>query len=398
MGRMKSQWQIEREAKRLLRRSSRLVLDPDPVTALIKEAGHTRRDKLLPSTIRRLRPSYRVALVMLDPESGTRYDELHKKLEKRRGKPRKKRGASLKVTEVDKEVAKATFTHLKAIVLRTRSPSAFAAALYVLVVSRIAIRPIELLDAEVVGDELRVRNAKWRPGLPVYRRISLKRFSSTFIEAAKWLCVLARDGVGFGPEETKELRFHLWRNRVAESLARASETVTAPNEVRLSLYSFRHLGIASWKAAGFSESEIALLAGHLNLGTAAKHYAPARAGWADETALALPVEPGEADLQPAKNSADTERPTDDAAEASTGQGADALEMPASSGRPVIDLDDFPMPAAARQADDPYRVDFDAYREKLEQQAEEAVRSAERLKSLPAPPERQTDLDKGKKGG
>ncbi len=369
---MKSAGQIKREGERFIRRAKRLFpdFDVDPVSALFKEAEQG--DVLLPSTIRRYRPSYRIALEMLDPTNADRhYGRLSELLDERRGKPEPVRGATGKVTHVEKSDAMATFERLKLITLELRSRSAFAAALYVLVVPRVSIRPIELLEAEVVGKELRVQNAKWRPGLPTYRVVSLKRFPDTFIEAARWLCVLARLGVDEGVEETEELRFEHWRNRVAESLARAS---THELDQRLSLYAFRHLGIATWKAAGFSEAEIAALAGHLNLSSARKYYAPASSGWKNETILA--------ELGP--STAIAHKASDHATQPfAVTDGIEPNEVPASSSVPKdINVDDFPMPVA-QESTKPGSGAFDTYRTKLESQADDALRIAERLKSTRA---------------
>lgn len=278
---MKSQWQIESEAERLIRRSARLFPDLSPVEALLAEAS--RKGTIKGSTIRRLRPSYRFALVAIGGEAAMeRYEQLLAGLEERRGKPDPEYGATRKETAVDKRDAIRVFRYLKGMVLRGGSRSAMAAGLYVLLVSRLALRPIELLEAEVVGDELRIRNAKWRPGMPDYRWLSLRRFAPTFIEALRWLIVLARAGVEDGSGDCEEVRFERWRNRIASCLARASKIAIRK---RLSLYSFRHLGIATWKSSGFSAAEIAAMAGHLDLKTAGKHYAPASSGWAQEVAV-----------------------------------------------------------------------------------------------------------------
>lgn len=405
MGR-KSQGQIEREAARLMRRSSRLFPHLDPIAALLEEArnGNT----ITGSTIRRYRPSYRFALTSLDPiNSDTLYIELNEQLGQRRGTPDPQQGASSKVTHVTKEDARRTFNHLKSIVLKSKSRSAMAAALYVLVVSRVGVRPIELPEAEVVGQELRVRNAKWRRGLPLYRSISLTRFPDTLVEATKWLCILAQQGVGSGSEETREVRFELWRNRVAESLARASETVL--DDTRLSLYSFRHLGIATWKSAGFSEAEIAAMAGHLNLKSAGKHYAPASSGWAQEAVLAgpgaqvpIPIEaeasgvPVEHSLNPSAAEAITARTEKSLPQAQRPVASTSSAAPPKPGL-GIDVNDFPIPDQDK-VERRDGIDFGQYRKKLEAQASEALRSAERLKSKGAPGGPETESINSKDSG
>lgn len=395
-----SQWQIEREAQRLIRRAVAFFPGRPLVDALVAEASSGGTIK--GSTVRRLRPSYREALSQIAGEAGLeRYAEVHEALEERRGSPYPAYGATLgKKTIVTKPEAIAVFRYLKRMVLRGGSHSAMAAGLYVLVVSRIAIRPIELLDGEIVGNELRVRNAKWRPGLPLYRSISLRQFSPSFVEAVHWLCVLARAGADDGTEDSLELRFERWRNRLAACLARASMSAIGK---RLSLYVFRHLGIAIWKAAGFSALDIAAMAGHLGLGTAAKHYAPASAGWGDETVLAEPgaaVKGDKADAswegtspggtgadQETASGADTAQ-TDGLPQAldqpSERANADPLSQPLVPGaKPVIiDIDDMPQPSPQRREPKDPPPDIAAWAREQDRKALELAEIAQRLRPGP----------------
>lgn len=396
-----SQWQIEREAQRLIRRAVALFPGRPLVDALVAEASSGGTIK--GSTIRRWRPSYREALSQIGGEGGLeRYDQVHKALEDRRGTPDPAYGATLgKKTVVTKAEAIAVFRYLKRMVLRGGSRSAMAAGLYVLVVSRIAIRPIELLTAEVVGNELRVRNAKWREGMPLHRSISLRQFSPTFVEAVRWLCVLARAGTDDSSGDSVEMRFERWRNRVASSLARASMSAIGK---RLSLYVFRHLGIATWKSAGFSALDIAAMAGHLGLGTAAKHYAPASSGWADEAVLAEPgaavasnkADVGREDLQPGgRRGSRADQETDsapgaDAApvdplpqaqdQATERANADPLSLPPVPGaKPVIiDVDDMPQPSPQRREPKDPPPDIAAWAAAQDRKAQELAEIAQRL--------------------
>lgn len=352
--RLETQQQYEREGARLFRRAARHYPEMDPVEGLIAEARLS--GKIRPATLRRYRPSYLHALVLagsLDLEAD--FLRLREGLERRRGRPDGDRTSSKKVST--REEAHTTFVELKRLVLAAspetdRSHSAMAAALYVLVAPRIGQRPIELLDARLEGSVLWLRNAKPKPGLPEYRPLNLRRFSATFLEALHWLIVFARAGVRKGDKTTRQERFDEWRNRIAEALARASEKVTGR---RLSLYSFRHVALATWKSAGFSKADIALLAGHLSLDSAS-YYAPRRHGWREEVALVEVV--SQTDAQPT-----TDRKLqqiDEAAplsELAPQNAMDAATAPAgaatkpSEGAPTAESDEqlkwevFPMPKA-----------------------------------------------------
>nr|MBF0683784.1 hypothetical protein [Pseudomonas sp.] len=368
----KSDGLSQREGERILRRARRLYPKLDDVKALIKEAGTP--PKVLATSLRRYRPCYRWALLAAgSTDIDADFSRLNKRLERRRAGPGYVRTRKEKVKDVTRAEAAATFSHLKRLVLEQEGHSAMAAGLYVLVAPRIGMRPIELIDAEVKGAVLWIRTAKARRDTPPYRTLSLKRFSETFIEALRWLCILARAGTRDGSGSTAEERFEAWRNRVAEALARASAAATGK---RLALYSFRHTAIATWKASGFSAAEIAEMAGHLRLESAG-HYASAKHGWTEDLGLATPASPASgADVGLAN---DKQMEHDAAPDTS-------LSVP----RFQFEVDDPPMPQpAAKQA----RTEVDA-RPVHEAKADEIEATIRRMKevgppSLPHPHLRQT---------
>lgn len=255
--------------------------------ALLTEAGED--GVLMAATVRRYRPAYGSALdvLSLDCESDQMQcalarSEIRTLLDARRGVPDTLRTAAAK-NIATKEEAEKTFVALRELAQTSKHPVPIAAALYVFVVPRIALRPIELLGARVVGKKLIVLNAKRRLRQSLERTISLKRFADSFIEALKWLIILAKAGVSLYSDP--ERGFELWRNKLASCLARVSKDVCGDDR-RLSLYSFRHIAIATWKAAGYSAATIARLVGHLLLSSAGRYYAPAKAGWVKELVLA----------------------------------------------------------------------------------------------------------------
>jgi hypothetical protein len=79
-----------------------------------------------------------------------------------------------------------------------------------------------------------------------------------------------------------------WRRTLgllAERLARVCARLKLR---RWSLYTFRHIAIASWKQAEFTLEQIAAMAGHGSLKTARKHYAGSRSGWGPKYSLVQP--------------------------------------------------------------------------------------------------------------
>ncbi|SMQ85551.1 hypothetical protein SAMN06295905_2831 [Devosia lucknowensis] len=281
-------WKIDQEAMRFLKRAEELRKPGENmVEALIREAGSPA--PIIGSSLRNYRHSYKRALKIVGSSNiDADFALLNEQLETRRALRREigKRTSAKKHKDVTQKEAKATFIFLKASALKHESRTAMAAALFTCVMPHVALRPIELLTADVFGDEIRVMNAKAKPGQLRYRRISLKRFAPTFIEAVRWLCILTQSAVPDDPDLDAQKMIDAWYSRLAECLAYASEKAGGR---RLAPYSFRHCGIATWKNSGFSQAEIAALAGHLNLDTANKHYAGASKGWRMGAAVALPV-------------------------------------------------------------------------------------------------------------
>lgn len=150
-------------------------------------------------------------------------------------------------------------------------------ALYVYVVPRFGCRPVEWMNASVEGDVLFVKNAKFSNGRSGFeeRSFDLSGYNSRVIEAVKAFAVFAPLSAG------EAAAFELWRNALAELLARAC---AKSGLRRLSLYSFRHVALATWKKAGLAPWEIAALAGHASVKSASA-YAGKTKGW---SASAIP--------------------------------------------------------------------------------------------------------------
>ncbi len=168
---------------------------------------------------------------------------------------RVRRGAAWKIDPTLDEL-RDVFYFLKQRFFEESDPLDLLLALFVLLMPRIGLRPIELTWAARDGLNLVVSTAKVR-GRPV-RSVPLDSWPDDYLEALDLLLRLVPRNLS--PEEYKR-----WRNRLASRLARASQHTRRKR--RLSLYCTRHLSIADWRAIGMTPEEIRLLAGHIKLGS-----------------------------------------------------------------------------------------------------------------------------------
>jgi integrase len=143
---------------------------------------------------------------------------------------------------------------------------------YVLLAPSFGLRPCECQNARIMEADLVVSNAKFAdyraPGPD--RHIPLELVHKDLIRATAVLISRLKTLI---EELGSWERLH---DILAERLARICHRLGLP---RISLYSLRHIAIATWKRAGFDRFEIAALAGHISIETAWRHYAPAKFGW-----------------------------------------------------------------------------------------------------------------------
>lgn len=204
-------------------------------------------------------------------------EEIVEALEKRRGRPADKRTASLKVKDARKEEVDAVmrYVHDRAKTqLGDERTQDGVLMTWLLIASRVGLRPIEWTTASVDKKRLwltvncakatngrgcaKVRRV-YLGGLPESVRLGVAAFCHTFPKALRLF-----------KGDWRKLR-----GALAERLARACK---ACGVRRLSLYSFRHIAIATWKAAGMDKAMIAALAGHAVTDTQTT-YAPRKSGW-----------------------------------------------------------------------------------------------------------------------
>lgn len=262
-----------REGKKRLKKAVDAYPDLPPWEALIDWHRGLRGDKIRGKSARKYfeEDSRALELILRHRHGRSDYQELlleklKSEIDRRRGRP-PKYGAGKKARDVQEEEAIAVFRELKRHALEELYMTDVVASLFVLVASHSGFRPIELIGARLVGSTLFVRNAKRKPGQAEERGFDLAGLPSDVLIAMELLILLV-------PEFPTRSAYKSWAKDLAEALARACKRAGIR---RLSLYSFRHLALATWKKAGLSGLEIAELAGHLSE-RSARHYAGARHG------------------------------------------------------------------------------------------------------------------------
>lgn len=185
----------------------------------------------------------------------------------RGGVPEPARGASLKLKDPSSADLGDVFSHLRSKYIQDADPLDLLLALYIIVMPRIGLRPIEITWTEWNGNQLYTRSAK-RAGRP-RRYIPHEHWPPVFKAALGLFVRLV-------PRDLDDASFDAWRNRLASRLARASRWTRTGR--RLSLYFARDIAIATWKQLGITPETIAILAGHAGL-RSQHFYASGRSGY-----------------------------------------------------------------------------------------------------------------------
>ncbi|MHA6297909.1 hypothetical protein [Devosia sp. CAU 1758] len=229
-----------------------------------------------PSTIGRYRADLRYALIEHMTEAGrlpdfqSAWTKVDTALTKRKNfiPEENRRTSALKVEDPTEEEVRSLFRELKRHALKHGNPNAILAALFTLVAGHCGFRPIELRGAQLVGTRLTMPNAKKRPGHEKLRTMDLAGLHKDVLVGLGLMLDLIDDGLS-------KAEFASWEKVLAGQIRRACIRIGIR---KLSLYSFRHVAIASWSAAGLPPEEIARLCGHLSIRTAHTHYARAAKG------------------------------------------------------------------------------------------------------------------------
>lgn len=148
-----------------------------------------------------------------------------------------------------------------------KDPLDLLLALYIIVMPRIGLRPVEITWTQWDGNGLYTYTAK-RAGRPK-RYIPHEHWPPVYKAALGLFLKLV-------PRELDDAAFESWRNCLASRLARASKWTRTKE--RLPLYFARHIAIANWKQAGITPEVIAQLAGHAGL-RSQHFYASGRSGY-----------------------------------------------------------------------------------------------------------------------
>ncbi len=250
-----------------------------------------RSDILTPSTVRSYKRQYATAAVKLCRDAGFGGPELRDALTRIlnalnaiTGTPPEPRTSSKKVKDPRDWMVKEVFGHLKIMAVRHRRIRSAACALYCLLVPKLGPRPVELTQAWIKDSTLFIPSAKQPQNQPAIREIDISDFHPTHREALLALIYIVDRDVQAGG-------YDAWLSRLAETLARACETVTRKTGQvidRLSPSSFRHTAISTWHAAGYTAEEIAELVGHRDL-RSQNAYKRTGSAWPVTRDLARPV-------------------------------------------------------------------------------------------------------------
>ena len=178
-------------------------------------------------------------------------------------------------------------TVIEALAQKAQATKADGIDRYLLLYTRLApvlgFRPCEGIGIRLSGLTLHLpcaKNSNGRAGRDM-RPVNLKAYEPGFLElVAQFITVQQALIDAYGG-------FDQFYPAARQRLARLSLRVV---QRRVCPYSFRHVAMATWKAAGYDAATIALLAGHSSKTTAGKHYAGKRHGWPVAFAVAVPAE------------------------------------------------------------------------------------------------------------
>ncbi len=120
-------------------------------------------------------------------------------------------------------------------------------------------------------------------GFATSRTIDLSTFDDESLASVK-------DMVNLAATWRRAGTFRENQNTCAQLLANGVRWLWPRRKMTISLYSARHQAIANWKAAGLSRVEIAVLAGHASIMTAAEKYGRKSSGWSGVKAIPSAVQ------------------------------------------------------------------------------------------------------------
>lgn len=246
-------------------------------------------DNLTPNTTRLWKQQMKIAVIEVakkDPSnfSDTQIDSfietMNQAIERLRGVPEMPRTATKKRKDPSKSEVEKVFGHLKTRALELHRVRMATTAIYCVLMPRLGGRPVELVGATVADGILTFPNAKRASEQTAVRQIDVRQWTPHYRVALAALI----DMVNL---EVQEGGYEAWLSIIAETLARACQTVGV---ARLAPSCFRHTALSTWSAAGFSAIEIARLAGHF-CERSASHYIKTASAWGPEDANVAAMAP-----------------------------------------------------------------------------------------------------------
>ncbi len=278
------------EGERHLRRAGRkfpLIACPAKALVAVRENNQV----LKASTARRYWQEHLAILSKLRQSGqipGEAYDEARAAIQAalfdNRKRPSIPRTGAKKVRDLSEAEAAAL---IEALVQKIQDPKADDVDRYLLLYVRLApvlgFRPCEGVGIRLSGLTLNLpcaKNTNGRAGRDT-RDVNLKTHEPEVLDLITEFITIQQALI-----DTYS-GFDQFYPAARQRLARLSIRVV---QRRVCPYSFRHVAMATWKAAGYDAETIALLAGHSSKLTAGKHYAGKSKGWNADFALVAPAD------------------------------------------------------------------------------------------------------------
>jgi hypothetical protein len=333
-------------AKRALEADDRRSGSPDDLLLTLETNFRDYEGGLASGTVCVYRQHARAAIAQLvrsgaDADAAVAIEiSIMAELQKRLDLPREARGPALKIDAPEKREVKEVFELLRRRFFKHGNVKDLLLSLYVLLMPRLGLRPIEITWARREGMFLKVATAK-RRGRPE-RDVPLTGWPEDYLFALDVLLELV-------PRKLGADAFRKWRNALASRLARVSKQ--SQEERRLSLYFCRHIFIASWRDIGMSPEQIRKMVGHAGLASQ-RGYARGKSGYGARWMFPKPATPQVSET------------VEKRIELPEGPGAGAaLEGAAAGALPAISRHDQPgdaVPTDANLGDHPDPVEFDPF--------------------------------------
>lgn len=275
------------EADKKVHRAQSRFPELRPLEALFRYVGHYPQ-KLTPNTVGLWRQQMRVAVARVAGDdlrcfTARQVEDFIGVMDDAvaglKGRPSEPRTSTKKWKSPSKSAVVKVFERLKQRALALNRMRMAATALYCVLMPRLGGRPVELVGARVDGSRLIFDNAKRAADQVPVRSIDISGWDLHYRVALAAL-------IDFTSMEVSDVGYEAWHKAMAETLARACQSVSVP---RIAPSSFRHTALSTWSAAGFSIDEIARLAGHFSK-RSPSYYIRTASAWGPEDVIVKTIE------------------------------------------------------------------------------------------------------------